>query len=105
MDEQAGERGHKRYKHARSHLARKTSPEANIMDMLKLSLAWSDPKMSDDAYLLKKSSKPVDDKFSRDMAEYFKSSTGDTTGICGIFCGDTDDDSSSNGIDEDSDFE
>lgn len=74
IDEQAGERGHKRYKHARSHLARKNSPEANIIDMLKLSLTWSDPKMSDEAYRGKKSRGKNDEEFTKAMARYYKCS-------------------------------
>lgn len=46
VDEQAGERCHKRYKYIRPHLARKTSPENNLTDMMLNSLTWSDPKMS-----------------------------------------------------------
>ncbi|XP_062710713.1 uncharacterized protein LOC115254807 [Aedes albopictus] len=46
IDEQAWERMHKRHKFSRSNLARKTSPEDNLYDVMVTALAWSDVKMS-----------------------------------------------------------
>lgn len=72
VNKQADERGHIRYKHARLHLSRNTSPEANITDMLKLSLARSDPKMSDEAYQvkLKRRKAAITDDFPKEMAKW-----------------------------------
>lgn len=69
VDEQAGERCHRRYKYARPHLARKTSAQDNLTDMLKHSLTWSDPKMSFLEYKLQPR-KAENDEFSRRMSWY-----------------------------------
>lgn len=47
VDEQAGEKCHKRYKFSRPHLSRKTSGEDQLSDMMRDALAWSDLKMAD----------------------------------------------------------
>ncbi|EDS33731.1 fibrinogen alpha chain [Culex quinquefasciatus] len=72
-DEQPGERVHKRYKHGRYHLARKTSPEDNLMDIMMLSLTWSDPKISDEHEREndKTRRRRQDEEFSRAMANYY----------------------------------
>lgn len=70
VDEQAGERCHKRYKYARPHLARKTSGKDNLTDLLRHSLTWSDPKMSYLEYKLQPKSRAEHDEFSRRMAWY-----------------------------------
>ena len=71
MDEQAGERCHKLYKKARTQLARKSTPEENITDMMKMSLAWSDPKMSYTENYCRRSARSPDATFSREMQIYF----------------------------------
>ena len=100
-DEQAGERCHKRFKHARSHLARQTSPEDNLMDMLKLSLTWSDPEMSDGAIrshaIPKKDRK--DAEFSDKMKYYFKEES--VTDYDHLEDDDYDDDDTDNDTDDD----
>lgn len=73
LDEQAGERCHKRYKHGRTHLARKTSPEDNLLDLMRLSLAWSDIKMSHQEFLTnnKKRHAAGDSEFALMMTFYY----------------------------------
>lgn len=73
VDEQSGERCHKRHKFSRPHLSRKTSAVDNLEDMVRAALCWSDPKM---AYLTYQSScrrnhKPIDEEFESEMAEFF----------------------------------
>lgn len=73
IDEQAGERCHKRYKHARPFHARKTSPEDNLLDIMRLSLAWSDPKLSTiDVMLAKPNHETIDNSFAKKMAEFYE---------------------------------
>lgn len=73
VDEQSGERCHKRHKFARPHLSRKTSANDNLVDMMKAALAWSDTKMSYLEY--QKSSHPkswkIDETFEAEMEQYF----------------------------------
>lgn len=78
IDEQSGERCHKRYKHARLHLARKTSPEDNLTDMMRMSLAWSDPKMSHLEFQSQRQSVKKSDDFSRKLEFYFATNKQDT---------------------------
>lgn len=106
IDEQSGERSHKRYKYSRPHLARKTSSEDNLTDMMRVSLAWSDPKLSD----LEFRSKPhkageSDSDFTHEMARFYANPE-----ICeeaSVSNSDKDDDSESSVSDGDSagDFE
>ncbi|XP_062550922.1 uncharacterized protein LOC134215829 [Armigeres subalbatus] len=70
LDEQAGERCHKRYKFIRPHLSRKTSPETNLEDMMKASLTWSDPKMSLTS-LRKQIRQPTDEEFQERLKCYY----------------------------------
>lgn len=71
-DEQAGERCHRRSKFGRTHLSRKTSAEDNIIDMMRLSLVWSDPKLSDLEIRTERKRKAYDDTdFSEKMAYYY----------------------------------
>lgn len=77
VDEQSGEKSHKRYKYSRPHLSRKNSAEDNLSDMMSCALAWSDPKMS---YLsikkCKRSKQRIgDDIFETKMQEYFVDET------------------------------
>lgn len=72
IDEQSGERSHKRYKYSRPHLARKTSPEDNLTDMMRVSLAWSDPKLSDLEYRSKPhKARDSEADFTREMARFY----------------------------------
>lgn len=78
MDEQSGERCHKIYKIVRPHLARQTSPEENMYDLMKTALARSDPKI---ACLAKNTSEGRknrrDEDFEREMEQYtIKSDAG-----------------------------
>lgn len=74
VDEQPGERGHKRWRHARTHLSRKTSPEDNLLDIFKLALAWSDPKLADMNARSKPPKPRKDEEFTRKLAEFSKTS-------------------------------
>lgn len=71
-DEQAGERCHKRSKYGRTYLSRKTSPENNLEDMMRLSLTWSDPKHADQDVPAERSRKRIKDElFERQMTFYY----------------------------------
>lgn len=74
VDEQPGECTHKHHKGGRTNHARKDSPEHNITDMMMLSLAWSDPQMSDKEIRERRLSPKTykDREFSKKMAVYFK---------------------------------
>ncbi|XP_065079189.1 uncharacterized protein LOC135702117 [Ochlerotatus camptorhynchus] len=77
VDEQAGERCHKRYKFTRPHLARKTSPEDSINDMMKTALAWSDVKF---AHLDAKNTRKLrvdDEDFNQKLASFYASNEYD----------------------------
>lgn len=69
VDEQSGERCHKRHKFSRPHLSRKTSAEDNLMDMMREALTWSDPKMSYLAYRSYRAK--IEKKCDIEMIEYF----------------------------------
>lgn len=91
VDEQSGERCHKIYKFVRPHLARQTSPEDNLYDLMKAALARSDPKIAclavKNAYDGKRTRK--DDDFERKMNEYTVPSICELTSADN--CGDNDD--------------
>lgn len=96
-DEQPGERVHKRIKHGRLNLARNTSPEDNLLDLERMSLIWSDPKLSDMAIRTKKREgrKRKDETFLAQMSFYYKDDNCDTAS--------SDDDESNSDDDDDSD--
>lgn len=55
-------------------MARKTSPEDNLTDLMRLSLTWSDPKMSDYEVRSRRNPRaPQDAAFARQMAQYYAS--------------------------------
>lgn len=97
MDEQAGERCHKRYKHARTHLARKTNPEDNLLDVMRQSLTWSDLKMSHLEFYQRTSytRHEKDKNFGKLMTQYYADFDGEGA----------DDDDASSGAEDDSDNE
>lgn len=71
VDEQSGERCHKIYKFVRPHLARQTTPEENMYDLMKTALARSDPKI---ACLVDKSTggrkNRRDEDFEKEIEQY-----------------------------------
>lgn len=73
VDEQAGERCHKKYKFSRTHLSRKTSAEDQMSDMMRSALAWSDMKMADHIIRTERPRRQrfPDKKFDLLMAEYY----------------------------------
>lgn len=102
-DEQPGERCHKRYKFNRNFLARKINPEANLLDIMRGALAWTDLKMSYMEFLRKSSRKKCekDQQFEKQMSQYYidfqEERVEDTEELSSSY-GDSDDDSD---VDED----
>lgn len=70
IDEQSGERCHKRYKNARCSLARKTSPEDNLLDIMRMSLSWSDPNITH-LEVRPRASKSKDADFQQQLEYYY----------------------------------
>lgn len=72
VDEQAGERMHKRHKFNRPNLARKTSPEDNLHDIMSTALAWSDPKLSYITYHEERMRKKRnDEEHTAELCDYY----------------------------------
>lgn len=69
VDEQSGERCHKVYKFIRPHLARKTSPEENLTDMMTEALTRSDPKLAC-FFNQSRQSRSTDARFEERLDEY-----------------------------------
>ncbi|XP_065089025.1 uncharacterized protein LOC135710388 [Ochlerotatus camptorhynchus] len=69
VDEQSGERCHKVYKFIRPHLARKTSPEENLTDMMTETLTRSDPKLAC-FFNQSRQSRSTDARFEERLDEY-----------------------------------
>lgn len=106
VDEQAGERSHKRHKFSRPHLSRKSSAEDNLTDMMRAALAWSDPKMSYLEFMAssKRKQRRNDEKFEAQIAEYIDSEADvpPTTDSCSIDnCNNDSDDNQNESNDDD----
>lgn len=90
VDEQSGERCHKIYKYVRRHLARQTSPEDNLFDLMKTALARSDPKIASLVVQNTSSERKMrrDDEFERKLKEYTVNSapTADSLGDYADHC-------------------
>lgn len=71
VDEQAGERMHKRHKFSRPNLARKTTPEDNMYDIMVAALAWSDIKISYTTFKKRRNCNANEDH-DIDLAQYYE---------------------------------
>ena len=52
-------------------MARKSSPEANLVDIMRFSLTWSDPKISQQDIKTMKVGLPTDQEFTNQLAIFF----------------------------------
>lgn len=80
VDEQSGERLHKRHKFVRRQLSRKTSPESNLADMMVDALTWSDPKLSYHAHHIRSQcTESKDAEFKKTMELYYANRVDDSS--------------------------